>query len=129
MVVDGSAAVRSLVATLVRAAGHGVTVAHSSAEALALVETSLPDLIITDLDLAFVRELRARQALNDTPIMVVSDAELSSEARSEAAQAGANGWLLRPVCGETLERLVGAVAWRRVSALATAGRKPGARAA
>jgi DNA-binding NarL/FixJ family response regulator len=82
---------------------------ESAAEAISLVETLKPDLVLTDISLAgrsgleLIKDLQARHP--DLPVLVLSVHDESLYAR-RALRAGARGYVMKRAGGE---RLVGAV--------------------
>lgn len=100
LLVDDHTLFRKGLAELLEQRG-GITVAGiagNGAEAMKLIETSDPDVVITDLNmppsggLAFLRELRARGWSKPVLVLTVSDAE---EDLGSALNAGAQGYLLK----------------------------------
>ncbi|MCS6627098.1 response regulator [Roseibacterium beibuensis] len=114
-VVDDSAAVRAILATILMSCGHVVVLAEGVGEALDLLEFQRPDIIFTDYNMPdlkgveLVRWVRARPEFDDVPVFVVSSEE-TLETRSRMAAAGANGWVAKPVCAATLLSVIEAVA-------------------
>ena len=115
LVVDDSAAMRTLVGTILCAGDHVVLLAEDVAGALEVLDAHQPDLILTDYSMPgangadFVREVRSRVAFAQTPVFVISS-EQAPETRNRMASAGANGWISKPLCVETLLAAVDAVA-------------------
>ena len=115
LVVDDSAAMRTLVGTILVAGDHVVLLAEDVARALEILDVHQPDLILTDYSMPgangadLVREIRSRDAFVHTPVFVVSS-EQAPETRNRMASAGANGWISKPLCVETLLAAVDAVA-------------------
>ena len=115
LVVDDSAAMRTLVGTVLVAGDHVVLLAEDVARALEILDVHQPDLILTDYSMPgangadLVREIRSRAAFAHTPVFVVSS-EQAPETRNRMASAGANGWISKPLCVETLLAAVDAVA-------------------
>jgi two-component system chemotaxis response regulator CheY len=108
LAVDDSAAMRRIIRTHLRQAGHEeVDEADSGRAALALLDRAPYDLLIaawtmpemSGLDL--VREVRRRDAGRRLPILVVTT--VSSREDIEAAlRAGVTGYLVKPFDGDTL---------------------------
>ncbi|WP_297369650.1 response regulator [Acidocella sp.] len=102
LVVDDSRTMVLTLARVLRKAGYHVITAHDGQEALAKLESGArPALILTDLNmpeldgLGLIREVRARQGVGATPIIVLT-AETSESAARAARALGANGWLSKP---------------------------------
>ena len=90
---------------------------------LVLVEAELPDMGGAEL----VRRLRAHPRAAGAFVFTMSAA--TAEARAVMAEAEIHGWLAKPLCRESLMRLVEAVAWSRSSAAAVAEAERPARVA
>ncbi len=90
-------------AAVLRFAGHDVTTAAHGREALALLETTLPTVIFSDLDMpeldgwAFRRLQLGSPRLRHIPFVVVSAAAVGDETELQAAAT-----LLKPVGAEDL---------------------------
>jgi two-component system chemotaxis response regulator CheY len=90
---------------LVETAGDGI-------EALAKLKGGpKPDLIITDINmpnmggLEFIKNVRALSGYNFTPILTLTT-ESDVEKRDEAKQLGATGWIVKPVAGPDLIKVI-----------------------
>lgn len=124
LLIDACATTRSVVATLVRTAGHSIVLAENGATALELLGSQTPDLILVEAELPdiggveLVRRLRAHPRAGEAFIFTISAA--TAEARAVMVEAEIHGWLTKPLCRESLMRLVEAVAWSRSSAAAVA---------
>jgi two-component system, chemotaxis family, chemotaxis protein CheY len=70
-----------------------------------------PDLIITDINmpnmggLDFIKNLRALPGFRFIPILALTT-ESKQEKRDEAKKYGATGWLVKPVAGPDLIRVI-----------------------
>ena len=79
---------------------------------------SLPDLIVVDLNLPRVNghevlaHLRAQQAFQKTPVIVVTSSEAESE-RKKAIEGGADGYFVKPFDIASYRRLPDAIAQAR----------------
>ncbi len=109
VVDDSSVMVMSLKQTL-EMAGFKVETARDGKEALQRVQSGLkPDLVITDVNmpnmngLEFIRNVRP--LLRFTPILVLTT-ESQAAKRDEAKRLGATGWLVKPVAGPELLKVV-----------------------
>lgn len=124
LLIDACASTRSVVATLVRSAGHSVILAEDGAMALELLDSQSPDLILVEAELPdiggaeLVRRLSRHARVGDAFIFTISAA--TAEARAVMAEVEIHGWLAKPLCRESLMRLVEAVAWSRSSTAAVA---------
>ena len=133
LMIDACAPTRSVVATLVRSAGHSVLLAETGAAALELLDLQAPDLVLVETappDLPGVELIRrVRTHPRAAGAFVFTIAADTPEARAVMAAAEVHGWLAKPLCRESLMRLVEAVAWSRSSAAAVAEAQRPARAA
>lgn len=84
---------------LLRQGGHSCLTAPSAREAITLIDTRRPNLVVTDLRLPTVDGLavarHARRASPPIPV-IVTTGYISPEARREAYQAGATIFLPKP---------------------------------
>jgi two-component system, chemotaxis family, chemotaxis protein CheY len=106
LIVEDSPTIRQTLTTLLSLSGFRVETAEDGEEGVGRLQRGLqPDLIITDLymprmdGLAFTRA--ARTLLVSTPILLLT-VENRRDKRELARQAGATGWLLKPVAPRTL---------------------------
>jgi chemotaxis protein histidine kinase CheA len=113
LLVEDSELTRDMVEGVLREMGHDVAEAVNGSEALALVERTVPDLVITDLEMpvmdgfGLIRALRARPETSQVPIVVLSTRG-SEEDRAAAAELGADAYLVKSVFREqTLKQTVG----------------------
>ncbi|MBN2886953.1 MAG: response regulator [Chromatiaceae bacterium] len=112
LVVDDSATmVMSLKASL-ELAGFSVETAADGKLALDKLKGGVrPDLILTDINmpnmggLDFIRAARALPGLRFTPILALTT-ESQQAKRDEAKQIGATGWLVKPVGGADLVKVI-----------------------
>ena len=95
---------------LLERAGHRCVGAFGAHEAIELIDSENPDLVLTDLSLPdsngleVIRHLRAKSAV--VPIIVMSGH--NTQGMNEAARAaGANLCLLKPVSIAELKRVIG----------------------
>ena len=109
-IVDDSATmVMSLKATL-EIAGFKVETAIDGEQALARVKGGLkPDLILTDINMPKMDGLelirQVRKLLRFTPILACTT-ESQQARRDEAKKLGASGWLVKPVGGADLVKVI-----------------------
>jgi chemotaxis protein histidine kinase CheA len=115
LVVDDSATVRDFLSGLLKEAGIEVQPASSGQAALALLQQSPPDLVLTDLEmpgmsgLELLREVRTRHPR--IPVVMLTT-RASPEDRQRAAELGASAYLVKSqlqesVLLETLARNLG----------------------
>ncbi len=102
LVVEDSPTIRNLIAMMLRQYGYQVSGAADGLEALAQVETSPPDLIITDVNMPrmdgfkLIARLRAQARFAGLPIIVLST-ESGTHDRQTGLAAGADLYLTKPV--------------------------------
>lgn len=107
LIVDDDPGLRAIVGEVLEAEGYQTTVASNGAEALRIVDRSVPDLILLELRLpvldgwAFAAELQRRRI--DCPILAMT---VRDSARRGAEQIRAAGCLAKPF---TIDELVDAV--------------------
>lgn len=106
LIVEDSPTIRQTLTTLLSLSGFRVETAEDGEEGVGRLRRGLqPDLIIADLymprldGLAFTRA--ARKLLVSAPILLLT-VENRQDKRELARQAGATGWLLKPVAPKTL---------------------------
>lgn len=114
LVVDDSAVMRHLNSTVLKEGGYQVLLAGDGEAALKQLADQPVDLVLTDWTMIpmdgceLTRQLRARPATADLPILVLST--ISHDAsKAEARKAGATGWLCKPIEPETLLAVVGSL--------------------
>ncbi|MEZ5777261.1 MAG: SpoIIE family protein phosphatase [Paracoccaceae bacterium] len=113
MVVDDSRVQRKILGSQLARAGHAVTEAGSAEEALALCETVLPDLVISDWmmpgmsGLELCKTLRSRAGASYIYfILLTSKTESASIALG--LEGGADDFLIKPVNGDELRARIAA---------------------
>ncbi len=112
MIVDDSQTmIMSLKATL-EMNGFRVESAYDGLQALNRLKSGLkPDLIITDINMPnmdgieFIKNARMVSGLRFTPILALTT-ESQQTKRNEAKRAGATGWLVKPVAGPDLVKVI-----------------------
>jgi two-component system chemotaxis response regulator CheY len=108
--IDDSATMLMSVRGTLEISGFKVETAGDGEAALGKLKAGLrPDLIITDINmpkldgLGFIRE--ARKLLRFTPILALTT-ESQQTKRDEAKKLGATGWLVKPVGGADLVKVI-----------------------
>ncbi|HEX7686440.1 MAG TPA: response regulator, partial [Burkholderiaceae bacterium] len=100
LVVDDSKMVRLKTGKLLAAHGYQVAQAVDGQDAVRLLETQLPDLVVTDVDMpnldgfGLARHLRANARTAHVPIVMITSAE--DRHRDEATRAGVGLVLGKP---------------------------------
>lgn len=110
LAVDDSPSIRELVASTLKEDGHEVIRAADGMEALTIARGGGFDLVITDYNMprmngvAFIRALR-EAGHRFTPVLVLTT-EVSPQLKTEAKQAGATGWMVKPFQAESFKAVV-----------------------
>ncbi|MCG5500985.1 response regulator [Ectothiorhodospira lacustris] len=112
LVVDDSVTMVMSLKTSLQIAGFTVETAHDGQQALDKLKGGVkPDLIITDINMPrmggidFIRHARALPGMRFTPILALTT-ESQQAKRDEAKKLGATGWLLKPVSGTDLVKVI-----------------------
>jgi two-component system chemotaxis response regulator CheY len=114
LVIDDSASMRELLKAALTSADYAVTLAADGDEGLEHALAQHFDLVLTDQymprmsGLALIGRLRANRAYADTPILVLTT-ESDETFKAAVRDAGATGWIEKPVDPEVLVDLVGAL--------------------
>ena len=120
LVVDDFSTMRRIVKNLLNDLGYAnVTEADDGTTALPLLKAGQFDFLITDWNmpgmpgLELLRLVRADERLAKMPVLMLT-AEAKREQIVEAAQAGVNGYVIKPFTAETLkeklDKILGATA-------------------
>jgi two-component system chemotaxis response regulator CheY len=112
LIVDDSATMLMSVKSNLEIAGFKVETASDGVKALTKLKAGIkPDLIITDINMpnmdgmALIKNVRAITGLRFTPILTLTT-EAQAEKRQEAKKLGATGWLVKPVGGADLLKII-----------------------
>jgi len=114
LTVDDSAAIREMLAYVLKSAGHRVIEAPDGMEGLKKALANQFDLIITDQSMpkmdgiTLVKALRALPQYVSVPILLLTT-ESSDNMKDEGRTAGATGWLVKPFDPNKLLEVVGKV--------------------
>ena len=111
-VVDDSNTMLMSVKITLEMGGYKVETAPDGVQALKKLQSGLkPDLIITDINmpnmggLELIKNAKAIPALRFTPILTLTT-ESEASKRDEGKKLGATGWLVKPVSGPDLIKIV-----------------------
>jgi len=111
LVVDDNVALCGIVCEILEAQGYMTTRARSANEAMEIIKTTTPNLILTDLmmpdvsGMTLISRLRLEPSLSSVPIIVIS-AKAGKEDRDAAHRAGANAFLVKPFSNHELRELI-----------------------
>lgn len=99
LIVDDSETIRKLADMTLSAAGHSVAHACDGEEGLSKFQTGSFDLVISDINMPKkngIELVKAIRALNsEIPILVLTT-ESEDAMRKKGAEAGADGWIVKP---------------------------------
>lgn len=107
LLVDDSTTILLSVSGILSKAGYKVLTAECAADALALLDGTAIDLLITDLNMPgingieFIKAVRLLPQHRFVPILFLTT-ESQQSRRAEAKAAGASGWLVKPVTADVL---------------------------
>jgi len=112
LIVDDSATMVLSVKSTLEMNGFTVETAGDGVQALAKLKGGLrPDLIITDVNmpnmdgLELIRNVKTLPGFRFTPILTLTT-ESQAVKRDQAKQLGATGWLVKPVSGPDLIKVI-----------------------
>jgi len=112
LIVDDSATMLMSLRTTLEVAGFKVDSAPDGVQALARLRNGpRPDLVLTDINmpnmggLELIAQARALHGMRFVPILVLTT-ETQQARRDEAKRAGATGWLVKPVQGSELLKVI-----------------------
>jgi two-component system, chemotaxis family, chemotaxis protein CheY len=112
LVVDDYSTMRRIVKNLLNELGYSnVTEADDGATALPLLKGGNFDFLITDWNmpgmpgLELLKQVRADERLSKLPVLMLT-AEAKREQIVEAAQAGVNGYVIKPFTAATLREKI-----------------------
>ena len=112
LVVDDSATMLLSLKTSLEIAGFAVETADDGIKALAKLQAGTkPDLIITDVNMPnmggmdLIKRVRALPGFRFTPILTLTT-ESAADQRQEGKKLGATGWLVKPIGGADLLKVI-----------------------
>lgn len=115
LVVDDFSTMRRIVRNLLKELGYNnVDEAEDGLVAMTKLKSGSFDFVVSDINMPnmngfeLLRAMRAEAALKTIPVLVVS-AEAKKEDIVNAAQAGANGYIVKPFTKATLEEKLGKI--------------------
>ena len=93
---------RELARTLLEHSGYAVLEARNGAEAVAMAQANLPDLVLLDLQMPIkngfevLHELRSDKRFNATPIVALTASAMMGD-KDKALMAGFTAYLIKPL--------------------------------
>lgn len=112
LVVDDFSTMRRIIKNLLGELGFSnIVEADDGATALPILKEGDIDFLVTDWNMPNVpgiellQKVRADDSLKDTPVMMVT-AEATREQIVQAAEAGVNGYIIKPFTAQTLEEKI-----------------------
>lgn len=112
LIVDDFSTMRRIIKNLLRDLGfNDITEADDGQTALPLLQSGKFDFLVTDWNmpgmdgLTLLKTVRADEKLKDLPVLMVT-AEAKREQIVEAAQAGVNGYVVKPFTAVTLKEKI-----------------------
>jgi two-component system chemotaxis response regulator CheY len=114
LAVDDSQAIRHMVVATLAANGYEVEQAEDGVAGLHLAEDTTYDLIISDVNMPnmggyeFVESVRKLGGHQFTPILMLTT-EFENDKKLAGRNAGANGWIIKPIDPDQLLRAVNRV--------------------
>jgi two-component system chemotaxis response regulator CheY len=112
LIVDDSATMIMSVKSTLEMNGFHVETANDGVQALGKLKSGTrPDLIITDINmpnmdgLELIRNVKLMPGFRFTPILTLTT-ESQAAKRDEAKKLGATGWLVKPISGPDLVKVI-----------------------
>ena len=111
LVVDDEVDLRDAICEILKPLAKEVRTAGNGKEALKHVKSGEIDAVLTDINMPqmggieFIGKARALAGYRFTPILVLST-ESQAARRDEARRLGASGWMVKPVAGADLLKIV-----------------------
>ena len=123
LIVDDFSTMRRIIKNLLRDLGFDNTQeADDGQTALPMLQSGNFDFLVTDWNMPgmqgidLLKEVRKSDALKNLPVLMVT-AESKREQIVEAAQAGVNGYIVKPFTAQTLKEKIDKI-WERIDAAA-----------
>lgn len=101
LVVDDNSDLRAYISNVLQRQGYQVRTAHDGEAALAMLETFLPNLVLTDLmmpgmsGLELLQQIRQDDRFSSIPVVLLT-AKVDDETRIEGVEQGADAYLGKP---------------------------------
>jgi len=107
LIVDDSVSMRQMVSFTLRQGGYEVIEAEHGQAALNKLQSSVVDLIITDLNMpvmdgiTLIQNVRKMPAMKSKPILMLTTEGIAAK-KEQGKAAGATGWIVKPFDPEKL---------------------------
>ncbi|MDA4847496.1 response regulator [Hoeflea poritis] len=107
LTVDDSRTIRNMLLMTLSGAGFETLQAEDGVHGLEVLDGSMPDVIITDINMprmdgfGFIENVRKSERHRAIPILVLTT-ESDAEKKNRAREAGATGWIIKPFDPEKL---------------------------
>ena len=107
LIVDDSVSMRQMVSFTLRQGGYEVIEAKHGQAALNKLQSSVVDLIITDLNMpvmdgiTLIQNVRKMPAMKSKPILMLTTEGIAAK-KEQGKAAGATGWIVKPFDPEKL---------------------------
>jgi len=111
LVADDQLAMRNMFKNILEMEGFSIDLANDGEQAYKAATQKKYDLVITDLympkktGIELTQDLRGLSSYIGVPILIVST-ESSTDKMNAGKKAGANGWIVKPVTKEKLEKVI-----------------------
>lgn len=111
MIVDDCQTTRKLLGHYLKSRGYSIVFAENGLDALEKLGIEKVSLVMTDLNMPYmdgmelIRNVRSDPDLRDIPILMVTTENDETE-REKAYNSGANGYLVKPVTGDSIAQSI-----------------------
>lgn len=101
LTVDDSRTMRDMLRMALAEAGYNVLQAEDGVHGLEVLQTAIPDVIVTDINMpkmdgfGLIEAVRKDSRYNRVPILVLTT-ESDTAKKMRAKEAGATGWIVKP---------------------------------
>jgi len=111
MTVEDSTSLREMISFVLTEAGYDVVEAKDGQDALAKLNDSPVDMVITDLNMPLMNGIELTKSLRSTPTykfipIVFLTTESQVQKKEAAKEAGATGWIVKPFKPEQLFKVI-----------------------
>jgi two-component system chemotaxis response regulator CheY len=109
LVVDDDKTTRKILGIYLKSKGYTVAYAENGLDAMEKLGTENINLVMTDLNMPYmdglelIKNIRADETFSEVPILMVTT-EADDEERRKATEAGADGYLVKPVSADMVSK-------------------------